>query len=176
MEAIHWEKYFVTIDGKEFTIEIPSEMRFLEKVRINGEEVLVHLQTESHSSLWHLRSDKVRKSFYFFTEGTDTVIFSNGWHYSCKIQDEKSKKLSELIQTKRGNELIQILAPMPGLLLKNLKSVGAKVLHGEPIAILSAMKMENEIRSHVSGYIEQVCIDEQSSVEKGTILVTIKSE
>jgi biotin carboxyl carrier protein len=62
---------------------------------------------------------------------------------------------------------------LPGLIVKILKQVGDSVEIGEPIILLEAMKMENEIRASASGIIKSISTKENNSVEKGEILLEI---
>jgi len=63
---------------------------------------------------------------------------------------------------------------MPGLILKILKQPGEEVKIGEPLLILEAMKMENEIRSTTGGVVKEMLVKEGSSVEKSTVIVIIE--
>ena len=63
---------------------------------------------------------------------------------------------------------------MPGMIIKIKKKAGEKVNSGESILILEAMKMENDIRSPISGIIENIKINEGKTVEKGAKLFTIR--
>jgi len=62
---------------------------------------------------------------------------------------------------------------MPGLILKLKKKIGEYVDAGESLIILEAMKMENELKSPISGVISKVNVTEGQSVEKNTELIII---
>ena len=44
---------------------------------------------------------------------------------------------------------------------------------GEPMLVLEAMKMENEIKAATDGVIEKIFVTEGATVETGTMLVRI---
>jgi biotin carboxyl carrier protein len=67
-----------------------------------------------------------------------------------------------------------VKAPMPGLILKLKKNVGDEVKMGEPLLLLEAMKMENELRSPASGILKKIFFAEGQSVEKDSIILTIE--
>ena len=73
---------------------------------------------------------------------------------------------------KSGNELIK--APMSGKIVKVKVEVGDKIEEGDSLVILSAMKMENEIKSSMSGVISKISIKEEELVKDGQLIVTIK--
>ena len=66
-----------------------------------------------------------------------------------------------------------ITAPMPGTVLKVRVSPGDTVKVGDVLLMLEAMKMENEISSHVSGTVKEVYVREGQSVNTNDKLLTI---
>ncbi|MBO4604661.1 MAG: acetyl-CoA carboxylase biotin carboxyl carrier protein subunit [Clostridiales bacterium] len=64
-------------------------------------------------------------------------------------------------------------APMPGTILDIKVSVGASVNEGDLVAILEAMKMENEIFAPCSGKVAQVIASKGSTVNTGDPILTI---
>jgi pyruvate carboxylase subunit B len=66
-----------------------------------------------------------------------------------------------------------LLAPMPGMIIKNLVNVGDAVKAGDPIIVLEAMKMENNLGSPCDGTVKQLCFGTGDSVAKDTVLAVI---
>ena len=64
-------------------------------------------------------------------------------------------------------------APMPGVVLKILVSVGDAVAKGAPLLILEAMKMEHQITSPRDGTIAAINCKEGEMVQPGLDLVTL---
>jgi biotin carboxyl carrier protein len=62
---------------------------------------------------------------------------------------------------------------MPALVIKTSVAEGDEVEEGQPLAILEAMKMENEVRSPMKGKITKLAVREGQTVDKGALLVTI---
>jgi biotin carboxyl carrier protein len=67
-----------------------------------------------------------------------------------------------------------IKAPMPGKIIDVMVREGASILRGEPVVILEAMKMQNEIISPVSGTVVKVAARSNTNVMKDDFLVEIK--
>lgn len=65
---------------------------------------------------------------------------------------------------------------MPGKIIEVLAREGSTVLRGEPLLILEAMKMQNEIQSPVKGKIIRIIAKPGSNVMKDDIMVEIKVE
>jgi biotin carboxyl carrier protein len=67
----------------------------------------------------------------------------------------------------------QILAPMPGKVVKVLVKKGDTVTVRQGLVVVEAMKMENELRSPKDGIVADVLVSEGVSVEAGRLLVVV---
>ena len=102
-------------------------------------------------------------------------VLVNGHQYEITVRtalQEKAYKLLEKAAIGQSHHT-NVKAPMPGLILKLKKNAGEKVVQGESIVILEAMKMENDLKAPASGIIEKVFVTEGSAVEKGVLLFSI---
>ena len=63
-------------------------------------------------------------------------------------------------------------APSPGA--KPFVSVGQKVRAGETVCIIEAMKLMNEITAEEMGTVREVCVEDATPVEFGTVLFYIE--
>ncbi len=66
-----------------------------------------------------------------------------------------------------------ITAPLPGTVLSVKVSVGQVVKAGDVVAVIEAMKMENEIAADRDGKVTSVAVSNGQSVESGSPLVYI---
>lgn len=67
----------------------------------------------------------------------------------------------------------QIVAPMPGKVVRVLVQVGEKVQAGQGLMVVEAMKMQNEVRSPKSGTVERLLAKEGQPVNAGEVLAVI---
>jgi biotin carboxyl carrier protein len=67
----------------------------------------------------------------------------------------------------------QIMAPMPGKVIRLLVSAGDAVEAGQGIVVVEAMKMQNEIRTQKSGKIEKLAVAEGQTVNAGDLVAII---
>jgi biotin carboxyl carrier protein len=67
----------------------------------------------------------------------------------------------------------QIVAPMPGKVVRLLVKVGDHVEAGQGLLVVEAMKMQNEIRSPKSGTVERVLAREGQPVNAGEVLCVV---
>ena len=66
-----------------------------------------------------------------------------------------------------------INAPMRGTIVEVKVKVGDKVSNGTVVAVLEAMKMENDIVSDKDGVVAAICVNKGESVETGAPVITI---
>lgn len=75
----------------------------------------------------------------------------------------------------KGQELPpEVTPPMPSVVVKVLVSAGQKVEAGEPVVVVSAMKMETTLKAPREGVVTKVGVAEGDRVNPGEILVTIE--
>ena len=67
----------------------------------------------------------------------------------------------------------QVVAPMPGKVIRILVSAGETVEANQGLIVVEAMKMQNEIRAPKGGTIDRIFIREGQAVSAGEPLVTI---
>ena len=106
--------------------------------------------------------------------------------YTVKVNNNTyevaiSDALDELIKSmgiERGRTKVvnAIKAPMPGLILEINVSVGQEVKENDPLLILEAMKMENNITSEFNGKVINIFVKPGEIVPEGAPLVEIAHE
>ncbi|MCP4541445.1 MAG: biotin/lipoyl-binding protein [Chloroflexi bacterium] len=67
-----------------------------------------------------------------------------------------------------------VLAIMPGKIIRVMVEVGQQVAEGEPVCVLEAMKMENELNARQDGTVQAVHVKPGDDVEKDQVLVEIE--
>jgi biotin carboxyl carrier protein len=67
----------------------------------------------------------------------------------------------------------RLLAPMPGKVLRVLVRPGDAVALRQPLVVIEAMKMENELTAARAGVVRAVDVAEGASVEAGRLLVVV---
>lgn len=115
------------------------------------------------------------RSYVVGVNGRSSVgINVNGTPVKLELLDAVHLHLRELgwdamEETKAG----EVNAQIPGLITKIFHDVGDQVAEGEPIFLIEAMKMENEIKAPISGTIEKIGVQAGQTVEKGTNILRI---
>ncbi|NBV85759.1 MAG: pyruvate carboxylase, partial [Verrucomicrobia bacterium] len=71
--------------------------------------------------------------------------------------------------------LLQVGAPIPGMLTALSATVGGKVSKGDKIATLEAMKMQTTLYAHEDGVVDQILAEVGDAVEAGDLIVKIRA-
>lgn len=101
-------------------------------------------------------------------------ILINGVSYDFSIETPISFKRKKYLEKNEPKSKTQeVSAPMPGKIVEVLAEENGCIKIGDPLFILEAMKMQNEIVSSVEGTVTKINVKENESVEKGAILVEI---
>lgn len=172
-------KLDIEIRGRKRTLEIErpagnsvwngGRLRF----RLDGvslEADAVEVATGVYSVLLGGRALEVRVQPVEGTRGLRVHV--GGEELAAEISDPRSWRGN------RGTALAaegrqQILAPMPGKVVRVLVHPGDAVEAGQGLLVVEAMKMQNEIRSPKSGKIERVMVAEGQAVNAGEVLAIV---
>lgn len=96
-------------------------------------------------------------------------------YHELMVRDE-TDLLAELLGGASGaGGREEILSPMPGVIRKLLVEPGQVVAEDEPLLILEAMKMENEVRAPRAGTLSQLLVAEGDTVAAGAALGEIEA-
>ena len=141
--------------------------------RLDGQPVevdAVEVATGVYSILLGGRALEVRVQPVEGTRGLRVHV--GGEEVSAEISDPRTWR------GKRGTALQaegrqQILAPMPGKVIRVLVGHGDAVEAGQGLLVVEAMKMQNEIRSPKSGKVERVVVSEGQAVIAGETLAVV---
>lgn len=100
----------------------------------------------------------------------------NGKVYEVEVESVIEKEASlekQIIKKTENNEEISIEAPMQGTILDIFVNIGDKVNKGDPVLLLEAMKMENQVVSPVNGTISSILVSKGDTVNLGEIIIKL---
>lgn len=108
----------------------------------------------------------------------------NGIDYSVGIEsqeqasvspDSKVRSAPAVPEVPASDEAsrTQVKAPLPGILVDICVGAGERVQAGQKVAVLEAMKMENDILAEVSGIVKEINVAKGDSLLEGAVLMTI---
>jgi propionyl-CoA carboxylase alpha chain len=96
----------------------------------------------------------------------------NGAQIDAKVLSPRAAALSKLMQFKSPPDLSKfLLSPMPGLLRDVTVTVGQKVLAGEKLAVIEAMKMENILLATQDAVVAEVTASQGESLAVDQVIL-----
>ena len=164
-------EFIVTINNHKHLIRVVDDG----KVFVEDREVIASVSMISNNayvirignSVFEITSNKLDKDRF--------GIIINACYFDTTVRTLLQETATELQKNKsKLKHHSDVKAPMPGLILKLKKNIGDEVKLGEPILLLEAMKMENELRSPASGIVKKIFFKEGQSVDKDSIILTIE--
>jgi len=108
-------------------------------------------------------------SYEVTVDAGEVIVGSRRFTY--EIEDPRQWKRSSDSAGIHGRA--QILAPMPGKIVRILVAIGAEVNAGDAIIVIEAMKMQNEMKAPRAGRVAEIHGKENDSVVAGAILAII---
>jgi len=108
------------------------------------------------------------------------LIQVNGIPHSIKIKSqEQTEQLpdqkQEAVPAQSSGETVNVKSPMMGSIIRVNVSVGDRVKKGDLVAVLEAMKMENDVTAPASGVVKSLNVSAGKDVEAGTVIAVIET-
>ncbi len=101
-------------------------------------------------------------------EGWDVEVL--GLRHAVSVVDPRRKAL----RMASGGEVSALRSPMPGRVSRVLVSLGDEVKKGQPLCVVEAMKMENELKAPKDGKVKKILVEAGSLVETKAVLVELE--
>ena len=141
-----------------------------------------------HGETYHIKltgsgqAGEDQRPFYVSVDGVNEEVFvetlseiavgggSNGTRAKTKTSAPEAGKRP------RPSHQGHVTTAMPGAIVDVLVEVGKKVKAGDPVLVIEAMKMENEIQAPVSGTVIGVFVSKGDTVTPDEALLEIQAE
>lgn len=166
-------------DGLKYQVTVTeTKSHWRVGFRPDGKDWTYHaIRKEDYMSLDETVSFIFRDSSYLIDvipKGTEYTVYTRGTHKTLKIYNEE-KLLHESLKSGGGfGAGASLDSGMPGKIVKVFVKPGDKVNEGDPLLIMEAMKMENEMRAVSACVIKDVLVKAGDNVESGATLVTFE--
>jgi len=163
--------YALSSENRKFSFSLPLK----QTIRIGKRDYEVKLKADEKYGTYILWKNRKYPVEIVRSRQNKYEILFNDISYIFTVETPFSLQRMKVLNSKRGKvEKEFIKAPMPGKIIDVLVREGSNVLRGEPVVILEAMKMQNEILSPVNGVIVKVAAKTNTNVMKDDLLVEIK--
>jgi len=164
--------YEVLIDGQPRRVELKrGEPGYA--CRVDGREVALESVSGGDAVLWLLvggRSYEVRRA----AQANGVMHLEvRGRRYAAEVRDPRAFRGRRAAAGASAGPC-NLVAPMPGKVVRLLKAEGAQVEAGEGVVVVEAMKMQNEIRSPRKGVVKKILVAAGAAVSAGETLVVVE--
>lgn len=157
--------YYAQVDDfpdKEFKVEIVEDGP-IKKVLVDGKEYEVDYNVGGdtlYSVIIDNRSNGVQLTR---VDNASYEVINRGDLYRVDLVNELERTRYQ--HEKAAHAGVQIITtPMPGVILKVYVKVGDEVKAGDPLCVLVAMKMENEIKASSDGVVKEIFVKDNDKV------------
>jgi biotin carboxyl carrier protein len=162
--------YDVTIDGKSYRLDLErTEGRW--SCRLEGRELEVDgilarpdvLSLRIGNLAFEVKSERVANQLHVWVGST---------RFAAEVRDPRSWRGRTRAGDEQGPK--KIVAPMPGKVVRLLVGDGDAVESGTGVAVVEAMKMQNEIKSPKKGTVQKILVMEGAAVNAGDVLAIVE--
>jgi biotin carboxyl carrier protein len=148
------QRWRCSLDGKALEADAVEVGPGVYSVLMGGESFEVHVEPRTEAGVSGLR----------------VVVGSR--EFSAVVRDPRQwRRRRGAAAEAEGRQ--QVLAPMPGKIIRVLVKTGDSVEMKQGLVVVEAMKMQNEIRSPKSGVVERIMVTEGQTVNTGEVLAII---
>jgi pyruvate carboxylase subunit B len=109
---------------------------------------------------------------------TEFTVDVDGEVFNIKISSILGKVVDVEKPRNNKNEVVKgsVVSPMSGMVLSIKVKVGDKVKEGDLVAVIEAMKMQNEIHASIGGVVKAIMSFEGEVVSAGNVLVVVEPD
>lgn len=132
-----------------------------------------------------------KSTFQYRKTSSGYILEKDGKIFHTNVQSQQGEKVAVNVGEKtlnliwqdpyairsgnsHGGDQGEVKAVMPGRVVKILVKQGQEIEINQPLLVLEAMKMENEIKSAKAGKVSNIHVTEGASVESGALLVSVE--
>lgn len=142
------KEYKFKINGKSYEVAINSVEGGIAEVRVNGKDYSVEIEGSSSAAVPAAVTKKT----------------------SAAAPQGQAVKAEAPVTVAAGRK---INSPLPGVMISINVKEGQSVKRGEKVAVIEAMKMENDILAECDGIITDIRVSKGDSVLEGATILTI---
>jgi len=163
-------KYEVEIQGRQVSIELEQRDGRVQ-ARIGPRDYDLEVVSPEEGVYTFLAGDRVYEARVWAPEPNSLSVQIGGHLFSTSIIDRKHRR-STIEHGIEGRQ--NLVAPMPGKVVRVLLGAGDEVTLGQGVVVVEAMKMQNEIKSPKAGRVIEVRVIEGATVNANQVLAVVE--
>lgn len=166
-------KYVVTTEGHELPVEVEAHDDGTFTVLVEDRRYQADFRRVGGRSLFSLLLDERSFDIAVAPEDGEMRVTVHGRELSLRVESQQERDARLVAGASGAGRRHKIKSPMPGIVTQVLVAEGDEVHAGQPLALLEAMKMENEIRAPADGVVSVVKVTQRQTVNGGDPLFEI---
>ncbi|MEX2570751.1 MAG: acetyl-CoA carboxylase biotin carboxyl carrier protein subunit [Gemmatimonadota bacterium] len=163
--------YFVAVADRTVEVDLRGPTP-----TIDGQPVDARVTSVAGSLLRHLVV--AAESHAVYAEPGDRrgrwAVALGGRALEVEVLDERTRTIREMTGGAETETDKVIAAPMPGLVVRVEVEVGQRVVAGQGLVVVEAMKMENELKAPSDGTVASIQVAAGDAVEKSAVLLVLE--
>jgi len=163
-------KYEVEIGSRQLSIELEQKNSSVH-ARIGSRNYKLEVFRPEAGVFTFLDGGRVYEARVFEAEQDALRVEIKGREFAVKIIDRKHRRAAAEHSIEGRQNLV---APMPGKIVRVLLAVGDEVKSGQGVVVVEAMKMQNEIKSPKSGHVVEIRVAEGATVNANQVLAVVE--
>ena len=148
--------------GDEFTVEIDGQRHELELVSLDGAVASLRFLANGRS---------LQITYHHGSNGSWRVAVGQR---EFDLEVLTPAEAVEAVSAARDSGPSRLMAPIPGKVVGVKVKPGDEVEPGQPLVVLEAMKMENELAADQAGKVAAIHVAAGDTVEGGELLVELE--
>jgi len=162
--------YDISIDGRNYRLEL-NRVEGCWSCRLDGREFEVDavltrpdvISLRIGNLAYEVKSERVANELHLWVASM---------RFAVEVRDPRSLRGRSRAGDDHGPR--KITAPMPGKVVRLLVREGDEVEPGRGVAVVEAMKMQNEIKSPKKGTVQKILVSEGAAVNAGDVLAIVE--
>jgi biotin carboxyl carrier protein len=164
-------KYYVRVNGRDHEVVVRERSDEL-LVEVDGRSVDVHYEEVDRLGQVAMVVDGRARAVSIEGDANTCHVVLAGHSYVVELEDER-ERAAHAAERERARGGGDVKSVMPGVVIRLLVAEGDEVQEGEPLLILEAMKMQNEIAAPASATVKAIHVEAGTAVGAGEKLITL---
>lgn len=165
-------KLWVTLEGRDEEVEFRADGDRL-WLEVAGRRLEADFHRLPDGEVYSLLVDGRSYEVRVAAAGSSLEVTRHGDTVPVEVRHPLEKRLQSTRRDAAGGSGETITAPMPGLVVAIRVKRGERVAPGQSVAVVEAMKMQNELVARRGGVVSEVLVAERATVGAGQVLIRL---
>lgn len=162
------------IENKPVTVFLEKKDGLYYYTQKDGKAVEVDIRTIS-PNVFSILIEGVSHRIYLMKDGEKYYSCCNGRHFVFLGSSEDDNEAFTRGEDRSLEDMLIVKAPMPGKIIQINVEKGQQVRKNQTLAIVEAMKMENEIKAGVEAVVKKILVEKGDLVDSEKVLIELEA-